>query len=325
MPAPSDRINPTRHIMYTIFFNDQGLLRSGWRALIFLLAFIFINIFFGVLAKTALTQFGIDAPIGSVTFLLVNDAISLILSLLLGWLLGKRIEHLPFKTLGASFSRGWPKHFALGSLLGAATLGIAVLMAVIIGGLRFELNSAGGNAILISLLASLGIFALASAFEEAFFRGYILQTFARSGLAWLAILLTSLAFGVAHLRNPNANTIGALNTVLAGIWLSVAYLKTRDLWFVWGVHLMWNFVQGAIFGVEVSGMTEITTAPLFKEIDTGPAWLTGETYGIEGGVLCTLALLISTLFIYFMPGVKPDEELLALNTPNANLRRLDLE
>ena len=196
-------------------------------------------------------------------------------------------------------------------------MGLAVLAAVVFGGLRFELNAAAPGSIVISLITSFLIFAIASAFEEAFFRGYVLQTFARSGLAWLAILLTSITFGAAHLGNPNANTFGALNTILAGVWLSVAYLKTRDLWFVWGVHLMWNWMQGSIFGVEVSGMTDITTSPLLKEIDSGPAWLTGQNYGIEGGVLCTIALIISTVVIYYMPWVKPDEELLALTSKSS--------
>jgi hypothetical protein len=77
---------------------------------------------------------------------------------------------------------------------------------------------------------------------------------------------------------------------------------------------MWNWVQGSIFGVEVSGVTAITSAPLLKEIDSGPAWLTGEAYGIEGGVLCTIALILSTVAIYFMPWLKADEELVALTS-----------
>ena len=145
------------------------------------------------------------------------------------------------------------------------------------------------------------IVAAAAAFEEALFRGYILQTFARSNLAWLAILLTSVFFGLVHADNPNAGVISTLNTVLAGIWFSVAYLRTRDLWFVWGLHLMWNWMQGSFFGIEVSGLTDITKNPLLREIDTGPTWLTGTTYGIEGGIVCTVALIVSTIAIHYVP------------------------
>ena len=300
--------------MHKIFFDNRGLLRSGWRAAIFLFAFICAGMVLHTITIAAFLQFGIDTSPGTSAFLITNAVISLMIAIVLGWMSGWLLEHLPFKALGASFTPGWLRNFALGCLIGGVTFGVAVLVAIAAGGLRFELFTGEYGLIASSLASSLVIFAVAAAFEEAFFRGYILQTFARSGLAWLAILLTSAAFAVAHLNNPNANTIGALNTFLAGIWLSIAYLKTRDLWFVWGVHLMWNWVQGSIFGVEVSGMTSITAAPLLREIDAGPEWLTGGTYGIEGGISCTLALLISTAVIYFIPWVKADEEMVALTS-----------
>ncbi|MCA1639305.1 MAG: CPBP family intramembrane metalloprotease [Acidobacteria bacterium] len=150
------------------------------------------------------------------------------------------------------------------------------------------------------------------AFEEMLFRGYIFQTLARAKLAWLAIALTSLFFAVAHLTNSNANYISTFNTALAGVWFGVAYLKTRTLWFVFGLHLAWNWFQGAVFGIEVSGIKSLTTAPLFQEIDSGPIWLTGESYGIEGGIACTFALTISILLIWFLPFLKPTGEMLAL-------------
>ena len=188
-------------------------------------------------------------------------------------------------------------------MIGATTLCLAVLIAYLFGGEKFELNLADGDgAIVWSLVVSLGVFALGAAWEEAFFRGYILQTFDRSGLAWLAITLTSFIFGVGHFGNPNATVISTANTVLAGGWFSLAYLKTRDLWLVWGMHLMWNWMQGSIFGIEVSGLTEITTTPLLKEIDTGPTWLTGATYGIEGGIACSIALIVSIVVIHYLPG-----------------------
>jgi hypothetical protein len=154
------------------------------------------------------------------------------------------------------------------------------------------------------------IFAVGAAWEEALFRGYILQTFARSGLAALAIAMTSIFFGAIHAANPNPTALSIINTMLAGVWFGIAYLKTRDLWFVWGMHLMWNWMQGAFFGIEVSGMTNLVSAPLLRELDTGPVWLTGESYGVEGGIVTTIALIVSTIGIYFTPWLKADEEMI---------------
>ncbi|MBK7802839.1 MAG: hypothetical protein IPJ55_09265 [Chloracidobacterium sp.] len=69
---------------------------------------------------------------------------------------------------------------------------------------------------------------------------------------------------------------------------------------------MWNFAQGSVFGIEVSGMNDLVTAPVLKEIDSGPLWLTGETYGIEGGIACTIAILASILAIKIVPTGKEE-------------------
>jgi membrane protease YdiL (CAAX protease family) len=301
--------------MNKLFYNDNGRLRSGWRAAVFLVFFVIVALMMGFAGEAILTERSIDATPGTATFLVVNGILSLIPAVFVGWLAGRYLEQLPYRALGASLTKGWFTHWLIGLLLGTLTLGLAVLIAWVPGALAFQINLAGGRAIASSMAFSLLIFSIAAAFEEALFRGYILQTFSRSGLAWLAILLTSLLFGYVHLRNPGSNYFAVINTVLAGIWFGVAYLKTRDLWFVWGLHLMWNWMQGAFFGVEVSGITEVSLAPLLKEIDSGPSWLTGGTYGLEAGVACTAALLISTVAIYFMPGIKPDREMLILTSP----------
>lgn len=298
-----------------IFFNQYERLRSGWRFVVFLLLFAFLGTLFGYIAEVSLGTLAVDSSPGSVLFLLVNGSVSFVAAVLIGWFCGKYLENLPFRALGCWFTENWFKDLSLGLILGALTLAFAVLIAVIFGGLSFQPNQTNGQAaILLTLGVSLIVFIAGAAFEEILFRGYIFQTLARARLAWLAIALTSLFFAVAHLTNSNAGYISTLNTALAGVWFGVAYLKTRTLWFVFGLHLMWNWFQGAIFGIEVSGIKSLTTAPLFQEIDLGPVWLTGENYGIEGGIVCTIALIFSILLIWFLPFLKPTEEMLALTS-----------
>jgi uncharacterized protein len=299
--------------LQSVFINDAGRIRSGWRFLIFFLLFIFVGMILGAAAQSLLSRLAIDFSPRTLLFMSVNGFLSFAAAIFIGWLCGKYLENLPFRALGAWFTRNWLKDLGLGLLTGAAALSLAVLIAVAFGGLRFNFNQAhGSSAIWLTLGVSLAVFAVAAAFEEAFFRGYILQTFARANLAWLAIAMTSLFFASAHLGNPNASFLSTLNTALAGIWFGAAYLKTRTLWFVFGLHLAWNWMQGAVFGIEVSGITSLTTAPLLQEIDSGPVWLTGADYGIEGGIACTVSLIVTTLAIWFSPILKPTEEMLAL-------------
>ncbi|MEJ7847524.1 MAG: type II CAAX endopeptidase family protein [Pyrinomonadaceae bacterium] len=304
-------------IVVKIFMNDSGLLRSGWRFAVFLSAFILTAAIFGAIAKSILYSIPIGLAPGSAGFLVVNGLFSLVPTLLIGWLCGKYLEGLPFRALGAWFTEGWLKHLILGITIGAATLGLAVLVAMVFGGLSFEFNQGAGQTAIISTLAvSFLVFAVAALFEEAFFRGYILQTFIRSELIWFSVLLTSILFATVHNGNPAANLISWINTFFAGIWFGIAYVKTRDLWFVLGLHLMWNWMQGAFFGIEVSGLKDIVAAPLLKEIDRGPVWLTGENYGIEGGIVCTIAIIISIALIYFIPFLKPSDEMFSLTSQN---------
>jgi hypothetical protein len=140
----------------------------------------------------------------------------------------------------------------------------------------------------------------------------------RARLAWLGVLLTSVPFAAAHLKNPNAVPgFTFINTALAGVWLAVAYLRTRSLWLSFGLHWSWNWAQASLLGLPVSGIERIAPAPLLKAINAGPDWLTGGAYGIEGGAACTIALLISTVVIWraklfaradVTPGQKPERE-----------------
>lgn len=294
--------------MTFIFFGEDGLLRSGWRAVIFLMLFILTAGILGLIAQGIVASIGPER-VGMGGRFVINSVLSLIPALVIGWLCGKYFEHLPYRALGASFEGKWVRNLSLGSALGILTFAFAVGLAYTLGGLRFELNTGDGGSIALGIAGALAIFAVGAAFEEALFRGYILQTLDRSGFAWLAILLTSIFFGLVHTGNPNASFFSTANTVLAGLWFSVAYLKTRDLWFVTGLHMMWNWTQGSIFGIEVSGLTNISGSSLLTEIDSGPTWLTGQTYGIEGGIACTVALVVSTITIIALPNIKADRDL----------------
>ena len=283
----------------SVFFGPDGRLRSGLRFLIFVALF---TISAGILVAVSFRLF--SSVTDPALHFLISDLAILIPALLIGWLCSRYLDKLPFRTLGASFTNGWLKHFGVGLSLGALTICLAVFIAFLFGGLSFTPDPLDWNSIFETLALSLVVFAVAAAAEEALSRGYPMQTFFYSNLKVFGIIFTSLLFASGHLGNPNSSWLAFINTFLGGVWFGVAFWKTGDLWFPFGLHLMWNWMQGAFFGIEVSGLTDITTSPLLKEIDRGPAWLTGEAYGIEAGVACTVALVLSTAVIYFFP-IKP--------------------
>jgi hypothetical protein len=95
------------------------------------------------------------------------------------------------------------------------------------------------------------------------------------------------------------------------------------LWLATGIHFAWNWFQGAFFGVEVSGLTDLAQTPLFTEIDSKTNFITGGNYGLEGGIACTIALIISTIGIWYFPLLKPTEDMLELTSKEKPLKNLN--
>ena len=283
------------------FIGDEGRLRSGWRATLFFVAFLLcLNLF----EITAVVVSGLIRPArtgfwGMVWSLLVGAIALLSSATLVGWACAWVFERLRFRFLGWGLRRGWLKDVALGSLIGVASLMLAAGIAAAAGGIRFSFNPSPVTAIARTVIVTLIVFVIAGAAEEALFRGYPLQTFTRAKLAWVGVVITSVAFGVAHLGNPNASKgLPFINTVIAGVWFAVAYLRTRSLWLPVGLHWSWNWTQAALLGIPVSGNERFAAAPLLHAMNSGPNWLTGGAYGIEGGLACTAALIFSTIIIW---------------------------
>jgi membrane protease YdiL (CAAX protease family) len=302
-----------------VFTNQAGRLRSGWRVVVFALVYIaFQFLIIGVvpifyaLASLIAPNLRPGPYFENVLFRLIL----LVAALVAGYLCTHWLEGLPWRAMGLSLHARWLRDFLVGSLIGVASLALATGIPTAAGGLRFRTPDRG---LLLqtgqTLVFSAALFVIAALAEEALFRGYPLQTFTRAGLAWLGVLLTAVPFAAVHLRNPNVvRGFTFVNTALAGVWFAVAYLRTRSLWFPLGIHWSWNWALGSLFGLPVSGLTNIAPHPLLHGIDLGPAWLTGGNYGIEGGVACTITLVISTIFVWRTRMVSATEELKKLTS-----------
>ena len=312
MSTPPEPAGGAASALRAVFVNERGRVRSGWRLLIFAALFFFAATLLQSVLLVALGGLeGLKRFFSTVYGDAFNRFLVLAVVTALGWLCGYVLESLPPRALGWSPHRGWLRDFALGSLVGAGSLLLAVCFGAAFGGYGFGLASAEIlPGVLKTLVLGAGFFLLAGAAEEALFRGYPFQTLLRSLPAWVPLLLTAVLFGAVHLSNPNASSgLPFSNTVLAGVWLAVAYLRTRSLWFPTGVHWAWNWTLGPVMGLPVSGIEMLSRAPLVPAADRGPAWLTGGAYGVEGGAACTLALILSTLFIWRTRLLRADPEL----------------
>jgi len=128
-------------------------------------------------------------------------------------------------------------------------------------------------------------------FEELVFRAILFRIVEEKLGSWIALAISSLFFGVAHIGNPNATLFSTIAIAIeAGILLGAAYMLTRRLWFAVGIHIAWNYVQGAVFGIAVSGGE---VKGLMSSHLEGNELLSGGAFGAEASlitlVICTLA------------------------------------
>jgi hypothetical protein len=121
--------------------------------------------------------------------------------------------------------------------------------------------------------------------------------------AWATILPAAVLFGLAHIGNENANLLGILNTMLWGLLLGYAYVRTRALWLPIGLHYGWNLAL-PLLGANLSGFTMGVTGYALRW-RVGTLW-SGGNYGPEGSVLTTV--IVVALFLVVLRVFRdPDE------------------
>jgi membrane protease YdiL (CAAX protease family) len=178
-----------------------------------------------------------------------------------------------------------PKGLGIGLLVGAVLFSAVVGLAAIAD--VYNIVGEGGTSDLIRL--AIGVAIMPGFMEELLFRGILFRWIEELGGSWVALLLTSALFGMGHFYNPNATAFSSFAIALeAGVLLGGAYMLTRNLWMAIGLHAAWNFTQGWIFDVPVSGTNQngMVEAQL-----SGPELLSGGAFGLEASVI---ALVLAT-------------------------------
>lgn len=179
------------------------------------------------------------------------------------------------------------RHLGLGLGAGLIIFSVAVGIAALFG--IYQVKGEGDLSGLLKALIGPALFASVS--EELMFRGILFRWLEEFGGSWLALLLTSAFFGAAHLFNPHASPIAALGIALeAGVMLGAAYMLTRSLWLPMGLHAAWNFAQGEVYDIPVSGNP---VHGLLRAQLNGPPLLTGNGFGLEASVI---AMVVAMLF-----------------------------
>jgi membrane protease YdiL (CAAX protease family) len=204
---------------------------------------------------------------------------NLLPSILAYWLMVRVLER---RKLDEFAPRKAPLHSLTGWLTGMAILCAAAAVLALPG--YYSIHGTNPEAPLLAPLLVLGIGAGVG--EEIVARGILFRVVEECFGTWFALLFSAALFGLGHIANPNSSGWMALAiAVEAGLLLGMAFAWTRSMWFVIFLHAAWNFTQGPLLGIPVSG---IAVTGLLDSTLQGPPVLSGGRFGAEGSLLTVI-------------------------------------
>lgn len=193
-----------------------------------------------------------------------------------------------------SFEIAWNKSVsetAIGFLSGIVLIAFNVGLLAIFEYYKV-LGFSDNQGILIKAFFRFGI----GAFLQEFFIRLILFRLVEELIGtWSALVVVASFFGLIHIGNENATIFTSIAVAASDVLFIAAFVYTRRLWLVWGLHFGWNFMQDGVFGMPNSG---ITTLPSWIQPEiTGPAWFTGGAFGIEASVVAIALQVILGIWL----------------------------
>ena len=278
-----------------LFVDSKHELRSGWKfavySLLLVILFVVVGTGLGILA------IWLDPSIvlldrESIQFLGLNAVVLFVPSLLTVFMMARFVDRVPISVFGLSFHKGWLRDLVLGVAVAAAMVVAVMGAAALFGGVDVKWNAS--SVAVQAIVATIAVLGIAAFNEELVFRGYPFQIFLKGIGPLGAMLLISFLFALLHMDNDGATLLSTTNTVIAGVFLSRAYLQTRSIWLPYGIHVGWNVGTAVLVGVPVSG---IDTASVLKTQILGPSIISGGEYGPENSLLGTLVFLAGGLLI----------------------------
>lgn len=191
------------------------------------------------------------------------------------------------------------RNYLIGLVVGFVMISVIVLAAKLTGAVKLVAARYYTGIVLLYLLG----FIVQGMSEEFIFRGYLMNSVGGKHSAALAIAVSSVAFSLAHLANPGFNFIAFLNIALFGLFAALYMICFDDIWGACAIHSIWNFTQGNIYGISVSGTTSAgeNHSTLMQTVAVSDnALLTGGSFGIEASIITTVVLLIACTVVAFL-------------------------
>ncbi len=197
-------------------------------------------------------------------------------------------------------SRGAVAEYLIGIVGGVLLFGAAVGVCVLCGVAEVSVATEMPAWWLLALFF-VG-FLIQGMSEELLCRSFLMVSLSRKWPLWACAVTNAAVFSALHLLNPGIAPIALLNIFLFGVLASLLTLRRGSIWMVSAVHSLWNFAQGNLFGIPVSGLSGMP-APLSTTMDSSTLWgrlIGGGEFGVEGGLGATVVMGVGILVVMML-------------------------
>lgn len=206
----------------------------------------------------------------------------------------KLIEKRSLSSMGFT-KRNMPSFYAKGIGWSAVLIGGAYLICVLTGACHFEGVSAQlVPGYVVFYLIGYMIQGLA---EEVICRGYLLVSLSRRNSVWYSVILSSGVFMAMHMSNEHVTVLAYINLFLCGLLFGLLFVESGSIWMVAALHSGWNFLQGNIFGISVSGTAKASSV-FDSSFSDGWSFMNGGDFGLEGGLAVSIVLAVGIYVVY---------------------------
>lgn len=285
-----------------MFKNKRGEVRSGWKIAVVMGTILVITFIISSVIGAIISVFLISANGGIQRMMddmaavmqqwqwvlnIVQSGV-MIAVVVFAW---KKIVKRDLTEMGLPSLKRHKGELGWGLLFGIVSITIVFAVLVLTGNAQVASWTPSFSAALIQYLL---VFIMVGFSEEIFFRGFVMATLRQTRSIAVVVFVSSVFFSLAHSLNASFSLIPFINIVLVAGLFAYMYLQSGNIWMAIGFHITWNYFQGQVFGMPVSGMQQ--SGMLMTQYAQGNI-LNGGGFGPEGGLVATAIILLGFLFV----------------------------
>lgn len=268
-------------------------------AIVIVHAFIFLGeylLYIGEYVIMPLTGYENYSLLGTIDLISSNIGIAALVFIWVWFVEKRRVSSIGL------YRNEWFKNYMKGVIFGFLQFSTLTAILLITGNARInpEPDMIVGLAAISSVLIIMPGWIVQGATEEILVRGWLLNTVSAKYNAAVGILVSSSFFSLMHIFNDGVSVLAMTNLILDGMLFSLYVFRTGNIWGACGAHFAWNWVQGNIFGLGVSG-SYYGDGTLIQLSLSGNELLTGGYYGPEGGIVFTFVTVLFILIVLKYP------------------------